>query len=321
MFRTALGTAGRLVAEVTASVQRRRASLATRNGHAGPRAVQPVQRVFLTDGVMRTLFEEYAAHRASACGEEETGWVILGHRDTSDAAVLATLPAGAQRQAGVAHIQFNTMGQAVGGRILRQADRRLTMLGVVHTHPGTLRHPSDGDFRADRTWIAQLRGQEGIFGIGTADGVCANGDQISQRPRPHLQTLGNLCLSWYGLRQGDDRYHPLPVELILGPDLARPLHFIWPTIENHAEQLDRLARQQVGVQFDLVEGRKGPALAVTVPLAEPGNAVRVLLEGKEARYFVVRGGDYLLADGPDGCVDQGVYLLLAELASHCGTRA
>jgi hypothetical protein len=321
MFRTLANAAGRLAVEVKCRLRGTEGSLPSRNGHGTSRLVKPVERVLVTDGVMRTLFEEYAAHRASACGEEETGWVILGHRDTADATVLATLPAGAQRQAGVAHIQFNTMGQAVGGRIVRQADRGLTMLGVIHTHPGTLRHPSDGDFRADRSWIGQLRGQEGIFVIGTADGLCGNGDQISQRPQPHLQTLGNLCLSWYGLRQGDDRYHPLPVELILGPDLARPLHFIWATIENHAEQLDRLARQQVGVTFDLVEGRKGPALAVTVPLAEPGNAVRVVLEGKEARYFVVRGGEYLLADGPDGRVDQGVYLLLAELASHCGTRA
>jgi hypothetical protein len=321
MFRTLANTAARLVAEWNNSLQRSHAAFQARNGLVRSRAVQPLERLFLTDGVVRTLFEEYAAHRDSACGEEETGWVILGHRSVSHATVLATLPAGAQREAGVAHIQFNTLGQAVGGRILRQADRRLTMLGVVHTHPGTLRHPSDGDFRADRSWITQLRGQEGIFGIGTADGVCGNGDQVSQHPQPHLQVLGNLCISWYGLRPADDRYQPLPVELILGPDLARPLHFLWPTIENHAEQLDRLARQQVGLQFDLVEGCKGPALAVTVPLAEPGNAVRVVLEGKEVRYFVVRGGEYLLADGPDGCVDQGVYLLLAELASQCGTRA
>jgi hypothetical protein len=274
----------------------------------------------LTDGVGRTLFEEYAEHRASACGEEETGWIILGHRSATEATVLATLPAGAQRHAGVGHIQFNTLAQAVGGRIVRQADRRLTVLGVVHTHPGTLRHPSDGDFRADRGWIAPLRGQDGIFGIGTADGVCRNGPPVSQKPRPHVQTLGNLCLSWYRLEQGDDRYHPVPVELILGPDLARPLHSIWPTIENHAEPLDRLAHQQVGVRFDLVEGRKSPALAVSVPLAETGNAIRVLLEDNELRYFVVRGGQCLLANGPDGPLDRNVYLLLAELAAHAGTR-
>lgn len=306
MFQVLAKTAGRLVADLHDAVQRRRSALQSKNGAARSRLVQPLQRVFLTDGVVRTLFDEYADHRASACGEEETGWVILGHRDATEATVMATLPAGTQRQAGVAHIRFNTMGQAVGGRIVRQADRRLLMLGVVHTHPGSLRHPSDGDFRADRSWVTLLRGHEGIFGIGTADGVCGNGAPVSQKPRVHLQTLGNLCLSWYRLRQGDDRYHPVPVELVLGPDLARPLHSIWPTIENHAEQLDRLARQQVGVKFDLVEGRKGPALAVTVPLAEPGKAVRVLLEGKEVRYFVVRGGEYLLADGPDGRVDQGV---------------
>ena len=58
------------------------------------REYQPLERVVLTDGVGRTLFEEYAAHRAAACGEEETGWFLLGLREQNQAVVLATLPAG-----------------------------------------------------------------------------------------------------------------------------------------------------------------------------------------------------------------------------------
>src|SRR5439155_16670861 len=93
----------------------------------------------------------------------------------SEAVALATLPAGAGRSAGVAHVQFSSNGQALGSRIVRQADRRLVPLGVVHTHPGTLRHPSDGDYRGDSQWVGKLRGHEGIFGIGTADGNEAGG--------------------------------------------------------------------------------------------------------------------------------------------------
>src|SRR5262249_47036752 len=136
-----------------------------------PRQYLPLERVVLTDEVNRTLFEGYAAHRKGERGDEETGWVLLGVREASEAVVLATRPAGAGREAGVAHVRFNSSAQALGSRIVRQLDRRLTMLGVVHTHPGSLRHPSDADFQGDSLWVGRLRGAEGVFGIGTADGV------------------------------------------------------------------------------------------------------------------------------------------------------
>jgi len=230
--------------------------------------------------------------------------------------VLATLPAGAERSAGVAHVQFNSSGQVLGSRIVRQTDRRLTILGVVHTHPGSLRHPSDSDFKGDSRWVGQLRGQEGIFGIGTADVHAASASVVARQPRPHVQYLGKLCLSWYTLRDGDANYRPVPIELTLGPDLARTLHPVWPTIEAHAERLDRLARQQAGVAFEVVPSTDGMALAVTIPLAEPGDAVRVLLEENEVHYFVRRGEKLLAADPHEDRVDQGVYLLLAELAAQ-----
>jgi hypothetical protein len=191
-----------------------------------PVPYRPLQKVVLTDGVGRTLFEEYASHRAEARGDEETGWMLLGLRQQGEAVVLATLPAGAERDAGVGHVQFNSTGQALGSRIVRQQDRRLAPLGVVHTHPGTLRHPSDGDYRGDSAWVQYLRGGEGVFGIGTADEKGPSGNLFAQQPRPHVQCLGELCLSWYTLRHGDSNYRPLPVELTLGPDLARPLHSV-----------------------------------------------------------------------------------------------
>jgi hypothetical protein len=282
-----------------------------------PTTYLPLQRVVLTDGVSRTLFEEYALHRKSSRGDEETGWVILGLREVQEAIVLATLPAGAERNAGVAHVHFNSGGQALASRIVRQSDRRLTMLGVVHTHPGSLRHPSDGDYQGDSLWVGQLRGGEGIFGIGTADGDLRNGAVVARQPRPHRQCLGELCVSWYALGENDRKYRPLPLGLTLGPDLARPLHSIWATIELHAERLDRLCRQQAGVTFEVAAGKHGPALAVHIALAEPGEAIRVLLEEEEARYYLVRDGELLAADPGEAAVDRGVYLLLAELAASC----
>jgi len=276
----------------------------------------PLDGIRVTDGVGHTLFEEYAAHRAEARGDEETGWVLLGLREATQAVVLATLPAGAQRDASVSHVRFNSTAQAVGSRIVRQADRRLTILGVVHTHPGSLRHPSDGDYAGDSQWVGHLRGSEGIFGIGTADAHPGNGALFAEQPRPHVQTMGELRLSWYSLRAGAPVYQRLPVSLTIGPDLERPLHSVWTTIEAHAERLERLARQQTGVTFAVTDDDRGRALVVQVPLAEPGAAVRARVTEKEVRYYLVRDGRLLEADCTDDRVDRGIYLLLAELAAQ-----
>src|SRR5262249_6362116 len=158
--------------------------------------------------------------------------------------------------------------------------KRLRILGLVHTHPGSLRHPSNGDYQGDSEWVRNLRGGEGVFGIGTADGKPDANGLYAEQPRPHVQRLGELSLTWYGLRQGERNYRPLPVEVTLGPDLARPLHSVWETIEEHAEELERLYCQQAGLSCEAVSSEGGPALAVRVPLAEPNTSLRVLLNGE-----------------------------------------
>jgi hypothetical protein len=168
--------------------------------------------------------------------------------------------------------------------------------------------------------VARLRGGEGIFGIGTADAPAPPGDApgtgVSWQPNPHVQCLGALRLSWYSLAGGDRTYRKLPVGLGLGPDLARGLRPVWPVIETHADRLDRLARQLVRVGFEVVSGREGPALAADVPLTEPGESIRVVLEGKEVRYLLRRGEEVFAADLTDPRPDHGVFLMLAELAAR-----
>jgi hypothetical protein len=89
---------------------------------------------------------------------------------------------------------------------------------------------------------------------------------------------------------------------------------VWTVIEAHAEQLDRLCRQQAKVTFQVIAGLYGPALAVNLTLAEPGSSLRLVLERKEVRYYLVRGEELLVVDPHETQVDRGVYLLLAELA-------
>src|SRR5262249_5603471 len=150
---------------------------------SAPRPYRSLRHIIITDGVGRALFEEYALHEKSSRGDEETGWLLLGVRKEEEALVLATLPAGVEYDAGASHVHFNSQGQAVGSRIVRQVDKRLTVLGVVHTHPGSLRHPSDGDFRADSEWVARLRGQEGVFGIGTVDTQTEESGSFASQPK------------------------------------------------------------------------------------------------------------------------------------------
>jgi len=273
--------------------------------------LEPLARACLTDGVARTLFAEYAAHRASKRGADETGWVLLGRRDSDTVTVLATLPAGTRADTGHAHVLFNSQAQQVGSRIVRQGNRRLTIVGVVHTHPGSLRHPSQEDYNGDSRWVGQLRGGEGIFGIGTADGPAEDG-QVGQQPRPNVQCLEGLRYTWYVLGQGDRQYRPLPVELILGPDLARQLHPVWPLLEEHADALDRLQRQQMGVKCEVTI--EPAALVVTIPLANPEAQLRVEVREGQTSYFLIQGGDVFTATPTAERVDQAVYLLLAELA-------
>jgi hypothetical protein len=315
MFQSLAGTANRLIGTLRRGVLGESLSLLNSRPLQRHSTFQRLERLVLTDEVSRTLFQEYQAHRDDARGEEEIGWVLLGHREVDSALVLATLPAGTKRNAGVAHVQFNTDAQALASRIVRQWDKRLVTLGVVHTHPGSLRHPSDGDYDGDSHWVSSLRGGEGVFGIGTVDIPTGNGVQVGTQPKPNVQGLGELLISWYALGKGDGQYRPLEVQLTLGPDLALRLHGLWTTVEAFAESLERLSKQQAGLSFDVVPGRKGSALAVCLRLAEQGTALRVVLEGKESAFYLQRGDELLSVNAPAEQLDRSVYLLLAEIAT------
>jgi len=118
------------------------------------------------------------------------------------------------------------------------------------------------------------------------------------------------------LAAGEKKYHEVPVVLTIGPDLAKRLRPVWPAVEAFAERLERLARQQAEVRFEVAAGKAGAALVAVVGLAEPNQAVRVVIEGKEVRYYYESNGEAFQVDLPDAAPDQGVYLLLAELAAR-----
>jgi hypothetical protein len=276
---------------------------------------EPLRRLLLTDEVNRTLFAEFAAHRETERGKNETGWMLFGQRNVDEAIALATLPAGIEYDSSEAHVWFNSTAQAFASRVIRQGMKHLQLLGVVHTHPASLRHPTSGDYKGDIGWVQQLRGEEGVFGIGTADAKKHPPANVAWQPAVNVQCLGDLCFSWYCLHSGDRNYRQLPAETTIGPDLALRLRPVWDELENHAERLDRLAMQLNRVSFDVVEGRQKPALVLNVSLPEAGKTVRVLMEGKEVRYLLIGPDGALAADFRDDRVDRGVFVMLAELTT------
>jgi hypothetical protein len=243
----------------------------------------------------------------------------MGLRRRDEALILATLPAGTQREAGIAHVWFNATAQAVASRVLRQEDRQLVALGVVHTHPGSLRHPSNGDYEGDREWVRinhkQLRGGEGVFGIGTADGAREGTNPlVAFQTKRNNQCYLGLRFTWYALGVGERNYRPLPVQLTIGPDLARPLHSVWPTLEAHAERLDRLCRRLARVRLEVIPDGDHPELHVVIPL-EGDDSIRVVLCGDSVTYCLIRKEQWLVSDHPDPNLERGVYQLLAQLAN------
>lgn len=262
-----------------------------------------MERVVLTAQVARTLFDEYQAHRSTSRGDEEIGWTLLGKRQGNEALALATLPAGSRRDAGTAHVEFNSEAQALASRILRQHDKHLTTLGMVHTHPGSLRHPSGGDFEGDSAWVTRLRGGEGVFGIGTADAK-------NETQAAHQQIEGPLLFSWFALGEGEKSYRRLPVSMTPGTDLARPLHALWDTLECFAAPLERLARQLSGLTMKAA----GVTLVVTVQLAKPEDRLRVVLQKEAAWYYVEQGTRISAVDPKERSLERAVFLILAELA-------
>lgn len=263
-----------------------------------------LERVVLSEGVAGTLFADYAAHRVSPRGQEEIGWLLMGVQRDNEAVALAALPAGARRDASSVHVRFNADAQALASRILRQHDRRLQIVGIVHTHPGEMTQPSSGDYAGDSAWVARLRQREAVFGIGTAGG---SGGWNGQPASP-----GELRFSWYALAAGDADYRPLPALVQPGPDLGASLRAIWPALEANAAAIERMCRLFARVQFDQTED----ALIVKIALPEPQTGLRVLLQGGAARYYGERQGELSAVDPGEPNLERAVLLVLAELAGR-----
>jgi len=82
---------------------------------------------------------------------------------------------------------------------------------------------------------------------------------------------------------------------------------------SHAEPLDRLFVQQIGLRIEPCRLPDARGLLVSIPLAG-GRALRLLIAADRTRYLLERGGELEEINPDETNVERGVYLLLADLA-------
>ncbi len=279
-----------------------------------PKELLPVRYVSICSGVGQTIVDGYRNHLNQDRGEEETGWLLMGYRKKKHAIISAAVPAGEFREASSTHVKFNSLAQVVAGRLLRQLHDNLEVLGLFHTHPGKLRHPSSGDFQGDIQWVKKLPGKQGVFGIGTVDSDSSIPSSFSTKIAPNTFTMSGMRFDWFSLASGDANYNKIPVRWILGNDLAKPLHYVWDAMEIHAGEIEKVLAQQAKASCGITQGPKGHQLTISIPLAGTAGKILVFIFKDKVQYFFEKNEQLFEVDILEEKIDRGVYLVLAELA-------
>lgn len=289
----------------------------------------PSSDVKIHSGVLKTMFEDFHAHRQTERGEEETGWLLLGRRTESGAVIEAALPPGEFRDAGTAHVNMNSTAQAVAMRILKKHHPELDVLGVAHTHPGRLNRPSQGDYQGDSLWVSKLRKREGIFAIGVWDfdhflNFSAGHPNYQQEDDPadvrgesySSHSSGRARFFWFALAEGEKWYRHLSLEETPGKDLGHEIRGHWEVIEEFAGSIDRLVRMQPALQMGLIplEMMEVPTMVLCQPLAREGEELQVILQGGEVGFFRMTSENSEEIVGPSDRLDAAFYEVMARLA-------
>lgn len=227
--------------------------------------------------------------------------------------VLAALPAGEFRESSSTHVRFNSQAQEIAARLVRQKDQRLVVLGVVHTHPGSMRHPSSGDYRGDISWVEHLAGKEGIFAIGTADGP-VNCSPFASKTGQNAFVMGGVRFTWYSLASKESNYKPLPFVWSLAPDLAQPWHAAWGLLEKNSKEINRILSGQNGARCFSSVFQGEPVITLEVPAGDADTKIQAVLGAGNIRFFVSRRGEMMAVDLQENKLDRGLFMVLAELS-------
>jgi proteasome lid subunit RPN8/RPN11 len=187
-----------------------------------------LEKVILMKPIADLLFGEYGKHLQGPHAEKEMGWVLLGHTSIAQysnpdksttqswAAMVTDIISSSTtgHDSGVGHFVFDS------DEVLRQYSKLtlrklgLEVLGMVHTHPGGNRYPSDADLLQDLQWVPTLKAKKGIFGIGTEMKTWVPAGDY--QTRPYLAKSG-MVFTFFLLRMDSDRYEPIEVSVQEAP--------------------------------------------------------------------------------------------------------
>ena len=279
-----------------------------------PRDLVPIKYMLISSGVGQTLVQGYRNHLHQERGDEETGWLLMGYREKKHAVVVAAVPSGEFREASSTHVKFNSQAQVVAGRLLRQLHDKLEVLGLFHTHPGRLRHPSSGDYQGDIQWVKKLPGKQGVFGIGTVDHESPIRGEFATKIAINTFSMTGMRFDWFSLASGDSNYVKVPIRWTLGEDLAKPLHVVWDAMETHAGEIEKVLAQQTKATCGITQGAAGHQLTLSIPLAGSSGKIIVFIFKDKVQYFFEKNEQLFAVDIQEDKVDRGVYLVLAELS-------
>lgn len=278
------------------------------------RDLSPITHVLISSGVGNTLVQGYRNHLDQDRGDEETGWLLMGYREKKRAIIMAAVPSGEFREASSTHVKFNSQAQVVAGRLLRQVHQKLEVLGLFHTHPGRLRHPSSGDYQGDIQWVKNLPGKQGVFGIGTVDHEAIGQQEFAKKLALNSFHMNNMRFDWFSLANGDANYVKVPIRWTLGEDLAKPLHVVWDAMEMHAAEIEKVLIQQSKASCSITKTDCGHRLTLSVPLAGIAGKILVFIFKDKVQYFFEKNEQLFAVDIQEDKVDRGIYLVLAELS-------
>lgn len=289
----------------------------------------PTGTVRIHKGVLDTMFEDFQKHKETDRGEEETGWMLLGRREAGVVIIEAALPPGEFRDAGTAHVNVNSTAISVAMRVLKKSHPRLDVIGMAHTHPGSLDRPSEGDYRGDIVWVRKLPGRQGVFAIGVwefdepvnfLDDDANQGSGDVREPVPPIAPVscfrdGRSRFNWFSLSEGDGWYKACPMEPVAGDDFGQSVRQHWEVLEHFAGSIDRLLQMQPGMRMGLLPVSDGvaPAMVLCQPLARDGEELQVVLQGRDARFFRMSAEEIDELQAPRERLDTAFFEVMAEL--------
>ncbi len=160
--------------------------------HVGAPVVLP--RVILASGVLQVVHSYVSRFLTEFGGANETGGLLVGTYEASGDdgracfRITGFIEAGPKAEFTPSSVLFDAEHQAEVLSALQLANPRLSILGCVHRHPGSLDVCSNGDAVTDREAVLDSDTKELVFGIITINN--ASQDPTSVR-------VGNLKIDFF----------------------------------------------------------------------------------------------------------------------------